>query len=121
MTRFVEKKVTSEDLEQQVVALMLKNKLLRESLAILKAGLFGKNTERLSKGQLDFFKSAEDTSSGQELKAFAPSAPTKPIRSSSSRDWSTDESGRHDRLHVRTPTRVAVYPGVLPDQAGNPL
>ena len=40
---------------EQIVALERENKILREQLAILKQGLFGRRTERLDPGQLNLY------------------------------------------------------------------
>src|SRR5438045_3882648 len=40
---------------EQIVALERENKILREQLALLKQGLFGRRTERLDPGQLNLY------------------------------------------------------------------
>jgi hypothetical protein len=42
---------------ERIVALERENKILREELAILKQGLFGRRTERLDPGQLNLYLS----------------------------------------------------------------
>lgn len=72
----------AEDIEARVQALAEQNeallreiKILREELAILKKGLFGRKSERLERGQLAMFAEGEEG----EPTAQAPSpAETKP-------------------------------------------
>ncbi len=47
-------------LAEQNEALLRENKILREEIAILKKGLFGRKTERLDPGQLAMFAGNED-------------------------------------------------------------
>ena len=73
--------VTAAELESKVqailkrnVALERENKILREELAILKKGLFGRKTERLDPAQLAMFVGSDDP---EQVLANAVAAPTE--------------------------------------------
>ncbi len=54
---------------EQIVALQRENKILREELAILKQGVFGRRTERIDSGQLDLYRQ------GSPLEFSLPESP----------------------------------------------
>jgi transposase len=54
----VKLEVEMEGLRERTVALERENKILRDELAILKQGLFGRRSERIENGQLDLYQSA---------------------------------------------------------------
>lgn len=63
----VEPEVEIAALRERTVALERENKILRDELAILKQGLFGRRSERIENGQLDLYQAAN-----VELPAPAP-------------------------------------------------
>ena len=71
-----EQTVTREELEARNAALEIEVKILREELAILKQGLFGRRSERIEPGQLGFFET-HGAPEGPEVTEAAPPAPQK--------------------------------------------
>ena len=63
-----------ESLAEQNVSLERENKILREEVALLKYGLFGRKTERLDPGQISLFTGNE---ADQQMPADAVAADAK--------------------------------------------
>ncbi len=62
-----------ESLAEKNVSLERENKILREELAILKQGLFGRKTERLDPGQLAMFAGSDDPQQAAAITAISSS------------------------------------------------